>query len=86
MKRLNTLSYSATISPITQRNVRKGSAERGNHLLRAFAPLLLTGKKIEFNRIKGREIVHPIDLTLINDFPDETTGQRFPLKSSLLRL
>lgn len=39
-------------------NVRKRSAERGNHLLKVFAPQVLAGEGIEFNKIKGHEIVH----------------------------
>jgi hypothetical protein len=65
-------------------DVRKRSAECDNHLLKAFAPLLLAGERIEFNKIKVHEIVHPIDLTLINDFLNETEDRRFVLKSSFL--
>jgi len=36
-------------------DVGKGGAKRGNHLFKAFAPLLLARKRIEFHEINGDE-------------------------------
>jgi hypothetical protein len=47
-------------------NVGKRSAKRGDQLFKTFAPLLLARERVEFHEIKGHEIVHPLEPTLIN--------------------
>ena len=61
-------------------NVGERSAESGNHLFETFAPLLLARERVEFHEIKGHEIIHPLEATLINDFLDETSDYCFVLR------
>ena len=65
-------------------NARKRSAECANHLRKTLAPLLLARERIEFNKIKGHEIVHPIELALIEKVLNETADYRFCSESPLL--
>jgi hypothetical protein len=49
-------------------DVGKGGAKRANHLLKAFAPLLLARKRVDFHQINGHEIVNSLKPALIEDF------------------
>src|SRR5208283_123562 len=61
-------------------NVGKGGAKRVNHLFKAFAPLLLARKRIEFHKINRHEIVRSLKPTLIDDFLNKTGDHCFVLR------
>jgi hypothetical protein len=44
-------------------------------------PPVVAGERIEFNKIKGHEIVHPIEPTLIENILNETEDRGFVLRA-----
>jgi hypothetical protein len=61
-------------------DVGKGGAKRANHLLKAFAPLLLARKRVDFHEINGHEIVNSLKPALIEDFLKKAADHCFILR------
>jgi hypothetical protein len=62
-------------------DIGERSAKRVNHLLKTFASLMLTTKRVDFNEINRHKIINSLKLTLVYNFLNKSADNRFVLFS-----
>jgi hypothetical protein len=60
-------------------NVGKRGPKRANHLLKTFASLLLSRKRVDFHEVNRHKVVRSLKSTFIDDFLNKTDYHRFIL-------